>query len=188
MTLAALIAAYHEADEPGGGLRATLPLAGRTLFERQAKLAAAAGAQPIVVAVERVPPALAGALDRLRAQGLKLVVARTALEAAEAVHPDDRLLLIADGLIPAEAHIERLLSLGGNAVLTVPDVRVDDRFERIDAQSRWAGLAVVDGELLKRTAEMLHDWDLQSTLLRRAVQSGARHIALKGEPADDQLI
>ncbi|MFL6856621.1 MAG: hypothetical protein ACJ8EB_01795, partial [Allosphingosinicella sp.] len=130
----------------------------------------------------------AGALDRLRAQGLKLVVARTAHEDAEAVHPDDRLQLIAHGLIPAEAHIERLLSLGGNAVLTVPDVRVDDRFERIDAESRWAGLAVVDGELLKRTAEMLHDWDLQSTLLRRAVQSGARHIALKGEPADDQLI
>jgi hypothetical protein len=187
LTLAALIAAYHEAEEPGGGLRATLPLAGRTLFERQAKLAAAAGAEPIVVAVERVPPALAGALDRLRAQGLKLVVARTALEAAEAVHPDDRLLLIADGLIPAEAHIERLLGLGGHALLTVPDVRVDDRFERIDAESRWAGLAVIDGELLKRTADMLHDWDLQSTLLRRAVQSGARQIALKGEPADDQL-
>ena len=30
MTLAALIAAYHEPDEPGGGLRATLPLTGAT--------------------------------------------------------------------------------------------------------------------------------------------------------------
>jgi hypothetical protein len=187
VTLAALIAAYHEADEPGGGLRATLPLAGRTLLERQARLAASAGADPIVVAVERVPAELLVAIDRLRGQGLNVVVARTAEEAAEAVHPGDRLLLIADGLVAAEAHIARLLALEGHAILTVPDVRVDDRFERIDAQSRWAGLAIVDGALLKKTAELLRDWDLQSTLLRRAVQGGGRQLALRGEPADDQL-
>ena len=188
MKLAALIAAYHEAEEPGGGLRAALPLAGRTVLERQARLVAAAGAAPIVVVVERVPGELLGAIDRLRAQGLDVIVARSAADAAEAVGAGDRLLVVADGLIPTEAHCERLLSLGGHALLTVPDVRVDDRFERIDADSRWAGLALVDGALLKRTAEMLHDWDLQSTLLRRAVQSGARHIALKGEPADDELV
>jgi hypothetical protein len=187
VTLAALIAAYHEADEPGGGLRATLKLAGRTVVERQARLAASAGADPIIVAVERVPADLTAAIDRLRGQGLKIVVARSAAEAAEAVHPDDRLLVMADGLVLAESHIERLLALGGPALLTVPDRRVDDRFERIDADSRWAGLALLDGALLKHTAEMLRDWDLQSTLLRRAVQSGARQIALRGEPADDQL-
>ncbi|MEA3061834.1 MAG: hypothetical protein QOJ94_1615 [Sphingomonadales bacterium] len=187
MSLAALIAAYHEADEPGGRLRATLPLAGRTVVERQARLAASAGADPIVVAVERVPADLIAAIDRLRGQGLKVIVARSAAEAAEAVHPDDRLLVMADGLVLAESHIDRLLALDGLALLTVPDRRVDDRFERIDADSRWAGLALLDGALLKHTAEMLRDWDLQSTLLRRAVQSGARQIALRGEPADDQL-
>jgi len=187
MTLAALIAAYHEADEPGGRLRATLPLAGRTLLERQARLAGAAGADPIVVAVERVSPELAAAIDRLRAQGLRVAVARTAQEAADSVHPGDRLLVMADGLIAAETHVSRLVSLGGHSLLTIPDVRVDDRFERIDAHSRWAGLALVDGALLQETAGLLHDWDLQSTLLRRAVQSGARQLAVRGEPADDQL-
>lgn len=188
MTLAALIAAYHEAEEPGAGLRATLPLAGRTLLERQVRLAAAAGAEPVVIAVERVPPELLAAIDRLRAEGLKIVVARNASEAADAVHPGDRLLLVADGLVAGEMHIDRLLALDGHAILTVPDVRVDDRYERIDAYSRWAGLALIDGETLKRTAAMLRDWDLQSTLLRRAVQSGARQIAVRGEPADDQLV
>jgi hypothetical protein len=188
LTLAALIAAYHEADEPGGGLRATLPLAGRTVLERQARLAAAAGADPIVVAVERVSPDLAAAIDRLRAQGLKVAVARTAQEAAEAVHPGDRLLVMADGLVAAETHVSRLVALGGHSLLTVPDVRVDDRFERIDAHSRWAGLALIDGALLQETAGLLRDWDLQSTLLRRAVQSGARQLAVRGEPADDQLV
>jgi hypothetical protein len=185
--LAALISAYHEADEPGGALRATLPLAGRTVLERQARLALAAGADLIVVAVERVPAPLLEAIDRLRAHGVKVVVARTAAEAAEAVHTGDRLLVVADGLVATETHIERLLGLGAGTILTVPDMRVDDRYERIDAHSRWAGLALYDGEMLKRTADMLGEWDLQSTLLRRAIQSGARQLSLRGEPADDLL-
>lgn len=187
VSLAALICAYREAEEPGGNLRATLPLAGRTLVERQVRLAASAGADPIVILVERIPADLIAALDRLRRDGMKLVVARNAAEAADAVHPDDRLLLVADGLVVTESHLHRLLSIGSPGLLTVPDTRVDDRFERIDAHSRWAGLALIDGDMLQRTAAVLKDWDLQSTLLRRAVQNGVRQIALRGEPADDQL-
>lgn len=187
MGLAALIAAYHEADEPGARLRATLPLGGRTLIERQVRLAAAAGADPIVLAVERVPPDLLAAVDRLRAQGMDVVVARSALDAADAIDAGDRLLLVADGLLASTLHVERLLGLDGLSLLTVPDTRVDDRFERIDAHSRWAGLALLDGALLHRTAEMLSDWDLQSTLLRRAVQAGARQVAVRGDEVDEQI-
>lgn len=186
MTLAALIAAYHEADDAGGGLRATLPIAGRTLLERQVRLAAVAGAEPVVIVVERVTAALNAALDRLRGEGVPLVLARSAEEAGEAVHASDRILLVGDGLVAPEAAIARLVALDGHAILVVPDLRVDDRYERIDAQSRWAGLALIDGEMLKQTASMLRDWDLQSTLLRRAVQAGARQISVRGE-AEDEL-
>ena len=186
MTLAALIAAYHEADDAGGGLRATLQVAGRTLIERQARLAVAAGADPIVIVVERVTAALSAALDGLRADGVAVVLARSAEEAAEAVRSGDRVLLVGDGLVAPEAVIARLVALDGPAILVVPDLRVDDRYERIDAQSRWAGLALIDGKMLKQTASMLQDWDLQSTLLRRAVQAGARQISVRGE-AEDEL-
>jgi len=54
MALGALISAYQEDDQ--GTLRALFPLAGRTLIEYQVRCAAAAGASPIVVLVERVPP------------------------------------------------------------------------------------------------------------------------------------
>ncbi|HMC92381.1 MAG TPA: hypothetical protein VKI45_07960, partial [Allosphingosinicella sp.] len=98
--------------------------------------------------MERVPSDLLAAIDRLKAQGYAVIVARSALDAAEAIDADDRVLLVADGLLASTAHVERLLDLGGLSLLTVPDVRVDDRFERIDAQSRWAGLALIDGALL----------------------------------------
>ena len=44
MALGALIGAYQEDD--AGGLRALLPLAGRSLLEYQARCLAAAGAGP----------------------------------------------------------------------------------------------------------------------------------------------
>ena len=187
MTLAALIAAYQNAMEPEGALRATLPLAGRTLVERQARLAAAAGADPVVILVERLPPDLLAAIDRMRAEGISAVVARTAAEAAEAIDPGARLLLIADGLVADHGHVSRITAAGGTALLTAPDHMGDERFERIDPQSLWAGLAVIDGAMLRQTAAVLGDWDLQSTLLRRAVQSGARQFALRGEASDDRI-
>ena len=39
---------------------------------------------------------------------------------------------------------------------------------------RWSGVALVEGRTLGATAAMLGDWDLQSTLLRRTLQAGAR--------------
>ena len=180
MSLAAVIAAYHDTEAPDGGLRATLPLAGRTLVERQARLAASAGAEPILLYVERVPPELAAAVDRLRNEGVPVSLVRSASEAAEALHPDDRLLFMADGFLADEAHVNQLIHAGPNALLAVPDLGVDERFERIDAHSRWAGLALLTGQALKQTATMPDDWDLQSTLLRRAVQGGVRQFWVRG--------
>lgn len=188
MGLAALICAYHDAAGAPGGLRATLPLAGRALIERQARLAARAGASPVVILVERVPPELLAVIDRLRSEALPVVIARSAADAAQAVQSGDRLLMIADGLVADAAHLSRLLSTGGPALLTVPDRGADDRYERIDADSRWAGLALLDRASLRQTAAMLEDWDLQSTLLRRAVQAGARQIAARADAVDAPLV
>ena len=71
MALGALIGAYQEDD--AGGLRALLPLAGRTLIEYQARCLAAAGAAPLIVLVERMPAALNDAFERLRGEGIAVV-------------------------------------------------------------------------------------------------------------------
>lgn len=182
MALVALIAAYHESAEPGA-LRATLPLAGRTVVERQVRLAVSAGAATVIILVERMPAALTAALDRLRREKLPVQLARSAEEAAEAVDSSDRLLMIADGAIAESTQLARLASGEEPAVLTVADGVFGELHERIDAASRWAGLAAIDGAMLRDTAAMLRDWDLQSTLLRRALQAGARYVAADGPVA-----
>ncbi len=55
-------------------LTALIPLAGRTLVEYQVRCAAAAGASPVVVLVERIPAALNQAFERLRHEGLNLIL------------------------------------------------------------------------------------------------------------------
>ena len=175
MALGALIGAYQEDDS--GGLRALLPLAGRTLIEYQARCLAATGAAPLVVLVERVPVALNEAFERLRGEGIAVVAVSDGIEAASRFEAGSQILLLADGVAPDMTDLARLVEEPEAAILTVPDIEEFAEYERIDAGHRWAGLARVEGSTLGATAAMLGDWDLQSTLLRRAVQAGARQIA-----------
>jgi hypothetical protein len=181
MALAALISATREAREPGVALRATFWLAGRTLVERQARLAAGAGAALIVILVESFPAELVQAVERLRKDGLEVVTARTAAEAAAAVAPGMRLMLVADGFVGDRSHIERLMGADRPVLLAVTDRGFDDKFERIDGDTRWAGLALFDADLLRDAALMPSEWDLQSTLLRRALQTGVKPLPLVDE-------
>ena len=174
MALGALIGAYQEDD--AGGLRALLPLAGRTLFEYQARCLAAAGAAPLIVLVERVPPALNEAFERLRSEGVAVIPVSDGSEAASRFEAGSQLIMLADGVAPEMADLELLNEEADGVVLTVADDDAHAAFERIDGTHRWAGLARVDSNMLGATAAMLGDWDLQSTLLRRAVQSGARFL------------
>lgn len=178
MALGALISAYQEDEQ--GGLRALFPLAGRTLVEYQARCAAAVGAAPIVVMVERIPAALNEAFERLRGEGITVIPVSDGVEAASRFEAGALVLQLADGLAPDMPLLARLAEMAEPAVATVPDDSAHDRYERIDSTSRWAGVALVEGHVLGSTAAMLGDWDLQSTLLRRTVQAGARHV-----PADE---
>lgn len=183
MALGALIGAYQEDDS--GGLRALLPLAGRTLLEYQVRCASAAGAAPIVMVVERVPQALQDAFERLRLDGINVFPVSDANEAASRFEAGSMILLIGDGLAPTAQLVAQLAEDSEPVVATVADDEQHAMFERIDAEARWAGVALVDAHLLGSTAAMLGDWDLQSTLLRRTIQDGARRLAIPhaaGEP------
>jgi hypothetical protein len=185
MAVGALIGAYQEDDS--GGLRALLPLAGRSLVEYQVRCASAAGAAPIVVVVERVPQALQDAFERLRLDGIGVFPVSDVSEAVSRFEAGSAILLIGDGIAPPVDLVVELVAEPESAVATVPDDDQHQAFERIDAESRWAGVAVVGARILGSTAAMLGDWDLQSTLLRRTIQDGARRIALH-DPASEPLL
>ena len=185
MALGALVGAYQEDDS--GGLRALFPLAGRTLVEFPARCAAAAGAAPIVLVVDRIPPALNEALDRLQAEGVSVTTVSDGNEPAFRFSSGEMVLLIGDGIAPPAELLAGLAEEAEPAIIVVPDDEAHQHFERIDAVSRWAGVALVDSQLVGATAAMLGDWDLQSTLLRRSLQSGALTIPVAPEAGEPVL-
>ncbi len=189
MALAALIFASQTIDDGSDLLRAALPLAGATLLEHQVRRAVRAGALHIIILVERLPAPLIAAIDRLRRDGFRVDIARTVADAADRIHPDETVLIVADGCIAPAAAFERLAAAHAPALLALSDQPGLEDFERIDAHSRWAGLALIEGGRLQETAAQLGDWDFALTLLRRMLQAGAvilPAVAAHGEGGDPE--
>ncbi|HEX8415018.1 MAG TPA: hypothetical protein VF637_14200 [Sphingomicrobium sp.] len=186
MALGALIAAYQEDDQEG--LRALLPLAGQSLIEYQARCVAAAGAAPILVLVERIPAGLNEAFERLRQDGVNVIAVSDGIEAASRFEAGASVLLLANGIVPPLRLIIELADEAQPVVVTVADDEEHRNYERIDAEARWAGIAIIDGQILASTAAMLGDWDLQSTLLRRTLQEGAERLPVSAQTGEPLLV
>jgi hypothetical protein len=184
LPFAAVISASATEGHDDGPLRATLIFAGQTLVEYQARQAAEAGAGHISVHVGTVTPALSRSVDRLVADGINVALVRSPAELRQTVPPGTDILLVGDGIVAAQSCYSEMARRGAPALLVINDHLTQDQFERIDARHRWAGLARLSYDQLMetlRTLDDLADWDLQSTLLRYAVQAGGDRILVGDE-------
>ncbi|MBK5265361.1 MAG: hypothetical protein JJE34_09050 [Alphaproteobacteria bacterium] len=174
MSFAAVISASATVDHDDGLLRATLIFAGQTLVEYQARQAAEAGAGHISIHVSAISAALSQSVDRLTADGINVSLVRSTAELRQTIPPDTDILLIGDGIIAAQSWYAEIARRAAPVLLVVNDRVTEPEFERIDAQHRWAGLARLNFRHMMDTLDtlvVLADWDLQSTLLRHAVQT-----------------
>jgi hypothetical protein len=147
-----------------------------------------AGVAHAVIYVQRVTSPLLAIVDGLRGEGLSVDIARTVADAAELIHPDEAVLLIAPDVVVAPATLLAVATSPDPVLLCVRDEPGNARFELIDPTARWTGIARIDGGLLRRTAAMVGDWDLGSTLMRRAAQEGAARMTLTPDQAGAELL
>lgn len=185
--MAVLIIASETDDDAGATLAAMLPFAGQTLLEYQVRLARACGGGHIVVLVEQLPAAMLSVFDRLRTDGIDVDVAREARDAADRIHPEEQVLLFVSGFVGSQRLVETLIARATPTLVTLPDQPAHSAFERIDAVERWSGLALLSGQSIRKTAAMLGDWSISSTLMRSALQSGAARWQLE-HPNDVAII
>src|SRR3546814_10045987 len=87
---------------------------------------------------------------------------------------DLRIILVADGLRAGGTHYAAIAKPGSPAILVTGDTVLTQGFERIDATRRWGGLASISQPMVAELAAMPGEWDMMLTLLRLAVQAGAR--------------
>lgn len=180
MALVALIAASELLDD-GSTLRALAPVAGETIVERQAARALGAGAETLFIVVAAVPPELLQALDRIRRRGVRVQVVRDAADLQTALQPTDRVLMVADGLMAPPGQYKALATGSAPSILVTADTPLTQMLERVDAQHRWGGLALVPASSVAELAVLPGEWDIVLTLLRFAIQAGAARFAC--EPA-----
>ncbi|MES3153192.1 hypothetical protein [Sphingomonas faeni] len=176
--LAGLLFAIHDADDRPDRLAATLPFSGVTLIEYQARLLIAAGVSQVIVVVSRLTPELLGAIARIGRRGVSVDTVRSAREAVEKLHPLARVLMLGDGLVTTEAIVKAMAVEEGDCLLVVPEADAGPGFERVGGQMAWAGVARLGSSRIAEVAELPQDYDLQSSLLRFAVQSRATQVLL----------
>lgn len=188
MALAALIIA-QDGETGQQEPVALVPLLGQTLVEFQARQAQAAGATHIIICAAQLPAALVSAVDRLRADGINASFARNAHDAAEAIHPDEDLLLFAEGTIGSTQCLFDLAATEKATLMVRAHTPQTAHLELIDADHVWAGIARIDGALTRKTSAILGEWSLAPTLLRMAIQAGASRIELvEGKRQDIMVI
>ena len=161
---------------------------GADIIEFQLRRARSVGVAHAVIYAERVTSSLLATVDVLRGDGLSIDIARTVADVAELIHPDETVLMIAPDVIVSPERLAMVAASDEPVLLCVRDEPANDRYELIDPTARWTGVARIDGGLLRRTAAMVGDWDLGSTLMRRAVQEGAARMTLTPEEAGLELI
>ena len=187
MALAALIIAQD--GETGQQEPAALvPLLGQAVIEFHARQARAVGATHIIICAAQLPAGLVNAVDRLRADGINTSFARNAHDAAESVHPDEDLLLFAEGAIASTERLAEFAATEKAAIMVRAHSPQTAHLELIDADHVWAGIARIDGALTRKTSAILGEWSLAPTLLRMAVQAGASRIDLREGKRQDVMV
>lgn len=188
MALAALILATTEDEGSAAAQPLLLTLGGQSLMERLVWQACRIGCRHIVLCAGPLPAAMMSALDRLRARGVDIKLARSPQEAADYFHPEEKVLVFANALVLPDTELEQLVARDRAAALTLPEPWGRDRFERIDAVDNWAGVVTLGAPMIRETASMLGEWAFAPTLIRRAIQQGVERLPLpltREEEADE---
>lgn len=168
---------------PGStALRGALPLAHGRLAMLQIDLAVQAGAGEILCLVSTVDERTREIEAYAAQRSLAFHLVRSVADISVRLASEDELLVIADGLYVAPSDTDRLARETGTFVASFAPgdgARVlVERFERIDINHVWAGLACVRARDLVEARDLPDDWSIQSALLRLAVQRGYRREVL----------
>jgi len=163
-----------------GGLRAELPVAGRSVLAWQVALMRDLGAERILCLCDDVRGEVLRLQHEVEAGGAAFHALKGFAALPALVRAEDDLVILRDGLVPDPELVRTLVEAGPGLrrmVACVPSdhpfaVSHPDDFERVDAARHWAGLLVMRGAPVQQLADFPADSDAVSVLLRLALQAG----------------
>lgn len=172
---AASVADGGSAAEQG---RALQHIAGQSLLACQMKALQHAGVSTFLIEVDTIPGELLNLADDFRNRGVRVEFVRSAKDMQALVKPEHILVVQAEAHYFSPAIVGELVSKSPPFVATVDGRDENASFERIDLNTRWAGLAIIDGAMARSMAELPDGWSIASSMLRTAVQADVRFEAV----------
>ena len=155
------------------------PLFGRPMIHHMIKALQSAGITQFCVGVDTVPGALLAYRDEVAKEGLELRFVREPSAMATLLGTDTRALVLRADTIWDEGLIDRALQHDRPLIATVEERSENQMFERIDLNSRWAGMAILDRRSLAALTQLPEGWDMASALLRQGLQDNVTLWPLK---------
>jgi hypothetical protein len=143
---------------------------GQSLLEYQISLLARLGIRRFYVEVDNVTGLLLALADKSRNKGRQVEFVRSGLDVQRSIQPDDRLWVQSEALYVAPELLKQLLKRPGTFVATIDGREDNHAFERIDLNTRWAGIAMVSAGTISALHSLPEGWSMTSSLLRQALQ------------------
>lgn len=138
------------------------------------------GIKNFLVEVDAIPGALLSLADACSKDGCTLEFVRSAQEIVQKMQPGGRLIVTGEGVFASSVVLDQVVSASAPTLFTLDGRDENAAFERIDLNTRWTGLAVVDLATIQGLETLPEGWSIASSILRHMLQLGnARQISLK---------
>ena len=161
------------------------PMFGRPMIHHMIKALQRVGINQFCVGVDTVPGALLTYRDEVAKEGLELRFVREPSAMAPLLAADMRALVLRGDTIWDVKLIDRAMRHNGPLIATVEERSENQMFERIDLNSRWAGMAILDRNSFAALTQLPEGWDMASALLRQALQDDVTLWPLKQSEIQD---
>lgn len=165
----ALLSSATAADDAASG-QAHDVVGGQSLLEYQISLLARLGVGHFYIEVDNVTGSLLSLADKSRNKGRHIEFVRSGLDVQRSFQPDDRLWVQSEALYVAPELLTQLMKRTGTFVGTLDGRDENHAFERIDLNTRWAGIAMVSAGTISALHSLPEGWSMTSSLLRQALQ------------------
>ncbi|NJM51301.1 MAG: hypothetical protein HC843_10900 [Sphingomonadales bacterium] len=175
----ALLSAAAASDDRGKGASCLIPVSGEPLIALQIKQLMKAGIRKFLIEVDVVSGAVVAIADRMKLRGVEIEFIRSPADLEGKLGMGELLFVMADGIVADDALLAEMIQNPSAYIVTLDGRKENDRFERIDLNSFWGGLALLDHRSVAGIAALPDDWSIDSSLLRQALQDRVTHRPLK---------
>jgi hypothetical protein len=171
----ALLTATSADGDAGRGSAALLQISGEALVAHQMKQLVKAGIQNFLIEIDVVSGAIVSIADQMKQRGVSVEFIRSPMELEGRLGSSELLFIMSDGIIADDALLTEMIANPSPYIVTLDSRKENERFERIDLNNFWGGLAMLDRRSISAIAALPEDWSISSSLLRQALQDSVVH-------------